>query len=62
MAVLAKLLLADAPRARERRPELPLSLDALCASMLASNPADRPRDGAAVRAALAAAVLSMEQN
>jgi hypothetical protein len=58
MAVLVKLLIAEVPRVRERNPEVPPPLDALCAWMLANHPDDRPRDGAALAAAIAAARLS----
>ncbi|WP_437940222.1 serine/threonine-protein kinase [Sorangium sp. So ce341] len=63
MATLLKVVLEDVPRASELRAEVPPYLDALCARMLAKNPAERPRDGAAVAAALEAvglgATLSM---
>lgn len=52
MALLAKIVLGDAPRVRDLRPELPAALDALVARMLAREPDDRPRDGAAVAHAL----------
>jgi serine/threonine protein kinase/tetratricopeptide (TPR) repeat protein len=53
MAVLAKILLEEAPRTRELRPEVPRALDELIASMLAKEPAGRPKDGRAVADALA---------
>jgi tetratricopeptide (TPR) repeat protein len=54
IAVLAKILLEDAPRPRELAPEVPPGLDALVARLLAKDPALRPRDGAAVLAELRA--------
>jgi len=46
MAVLAKILLEEPPRARELRPDVPEGLDALIHKMVAKDPARRPRDGA----------------
>ncbi|AUX46119.1 serine/threonine protein kinase [Sorangium cellulosum] len=54
LAVLMKVLLEDPPRVRELRPAVPAALDALIARMLAKSPSDRPRDGDAVAAKLAA--------
>jgi hypothetical protein len=54
MALLTKILFDDVPRVRELHPEIPAPLDALVASMLAKDQEDRPRDGAAVLAALSA--------
>jgi len=54
MALLAKILFEKAPRLLDIRPDLPPSLDALCARMLEKDPAKRLPDGAAVAAALAA--------
>ena len=54
MAVLAQLLLADAPRVRDLRPEVSEALDALVARLLAKDPATRPADGEAVMRALSA--------
>jgi tetratricopeptide (TPR) repeat protein len=54
MAVLAQILLADAPRVRELAPGVPAALDALVARLLAREPGQRPADGAAVLAALEA--------
>ncbi|MEJ7731433.1 MAG: protein kinase [Polyangiaceae bacterium] len=53
MAILAKIVLADAPRVRELRPEVPRALDGLVARMLAKLPGDRPRDGREVAAEMA---------
>jgi len=46
MSVLAKILLEDAPRVRELRPDAPSSLDLLIHRMVAKEPEKRPRDGA----------------
>lgn len=46
MAVLAKILLEEAPRLRELRPEVPDALDSLVQRMVSKDPARRPRDGA----------------
>ncbi len=54
MAVLAKILLDDAPRLRELRPELPAVLDELLARMLAKHPDQRPATGAQLAAELVA--------
>ncbi|WP_437684232.1 protein kinase domain-containing protein [Sorangium sp. So ce131] len=54
MAILAKILLDEPPRARERCPELPPDFDALVARLLAKDPEERPRDGAEVVEALRA--------
>jgi serine/threonine protein kinase/tetratricopeptide (TPR) repeat protein len=48
VAVLAKVLRAEAPRLRSLRPELPEALDDLVARMLSKDPASRARDGAAL--------------
>jgi hypothetical protein len=53
-AVLAKILFGTAPRVSELWPEVPDSLDALVAQMLAQDPGHRPSDGANLAAALAA--------
>ncbi len=45
MAVLAKILLDEAPRLGELRPELPRDLDNLLARCLAKRPEERPADG-----------------
>ena len=52
VAVLAKVLQEPAPRVRDLEPNVPPSLDELIASMLAKDPNDRPRDGAALLALL----------
>jgi tetratricopeptide (TPR) repeat protein len=52
MAILAKILFAEAPRVTELRPDLPRELADLTARMLAKAPEERPRDGVAVAAAL----------
>jgi eukaryotic-like serine/threonine-protein kinase len=54
MAVLAKILFEDAPRASDYRDDLPLPLDDLIARMMSKDPEARPADGAAVAAELAA--------
>jgi serine/threonine protein kinase len=60
MAVLAKILVEDARRVREIRPEVPNALDVLVHRMVAKEPEKRPRDGAQLAewiAALGAPVL-----
>lgn len=52
LAVLLKVALEDAPRLAAARADVAPALDALVASMLAKNPAERPADGAAVAEAL----------
>jgi len=54
LAVLAQLLLGEAPRLREHQPAMPAALDALVARLLAREPTSRPADGAAVLVALEA--------
>lgn len=54
IAVLASLLLSDAPRVRSIRPDVPEVLDDLVGRMLAKDPDERPVDGAAVAAELRA--------
>jgi len=53
-AVLAKILLEDAPRLSSVRVDLPAALEQLLARMLAKQRDDRPSDGHAVAAELAA--------
>ena len=52
MAVLAKVLLEEAPRARQSCPELPKEFDNLLARMLSKNPEMRPANGQEVAEAL----------
>ncbi|EYF01502.1 serine/threonine-protein kinase [Chondromyces apiculatus] len=52
MAALAKLLFQEPPRVRELRPDIPEPLERLIERMMAKTPADRPRDGNEVCAAL----------
>ncbi|MDC0742502.1 serine/threonine-protein kinase [Polyangium mundeleinium] len=54
MALFAKLLLEEAPRLAEARPDLPPRLDALMARLLAKKAASRPANGPALEAELAA--------
>jgi tetratricopeptide (TPR) repeat protein len=54
MAVLAKILLEDAPRLSTLRGDLPAALEELVARMLAKDPRQRPRDGSSVAAELEA--------
>ncbi len=54
LAVLARVLLDEAPRVSHVRPETPSELDALIFAMMARNPERRPADGAAVSLALGA--------
>jgi hypothetical protein len=49
MAVLAKVLVEEAPRVSELRPDVPEALDRLVHRMVSKDPARRPRDGAEVR-------------
>ena len=53
-AVLAKILLEDAPKLSSVRDDLPAELEQLLARMLAKHRDERPRDGRAVAAELAA--------
>ncbi|MDC3962188.1 serine/threonine-protein kinase [Polyangium jinanense] len=53
MALFAKLLLEEAPRLAEARPDLPPRLDVLMARLLAKDPTSRPANGAALEAELA---------
>ncbi|HTR52901.1 MAG TPA: protein kinase, partial [Kofleriaceae bacterium] len=52
MAVLAKILIEDAPRVSSLRGDLPAELDDLIARLVAKDPAVRPRDGRDVAALL----------
>ena len=52
-ALIAKILLEEAPRVRKLRPEVPAALDDLIARMLAKKRSQRPADAAAVAAELA---------
>jgi serine/threonine protein kinase len=51
-AVLCKICLEEPPRLRTRAPDAPMALDVLIASLLAKDPASRPRDALAVATAL----------
>ncbi|MRG95686.1 serine/threonine-protein kinase [Polyangium spumosum] len=53
-AILASLLLAEAPRVRDLRPDVPEALDDLVARMLSKDVGGRPADAGAVARALAA--------
>ncbi len=57
MAVFAKILLQDVPSLRSVCPDIPAPVDELVARMLAKSPSDRPRDGDAVAAEIAALPL-----
>jgi hypothetical protein len=46
MSILAKILLEDAPRVSEIRPDVPAFLDLLVSRMVDKDPAKRPADGA----------------
>ncbi len=59
VAVLAKVVFEEAPRASEFAPDVPDWLDRLIERMLAKDPAERPRNGSEVAEALEAAVSSM---
>ncbi len=52
MAVLAKVLLEEAPRARQLRPEMPKEFDNLLARMLSKDPLLRPANGRELAEAL----------
>ncbi len=52
MAVLAKILLDDAPSVKSLVPEIPEAIDELVASMLSKDRAARPADGRALHALL----------
>lgn len=59
VAVLAKVVFEDAPRASEFAPDVPVWLDRLVERMLAKDPAHRPRNGAEVARALEATAPSI---
>jgi len=62
LALLAKVLLEDAPRVREIAMDVPEALDSLVSEMLAKDPGARPADGsetAARLAEIAAGVLEL---
>jgi hypothetical protein len=59
MALLAKILIEEAPRLSDVVPGLPRALDELVAHLLVKDPAGRPADGAAVLAALDALELGV---
>ncbi len=52
-AVMMKLLREQVPRVRDRRPDVPESVDGVVAAMLARDPAERPADGREVAEAVA---------
>src|SRR5262249_20989300 len=54
LAVLAKTILEDAPRASELRQDVPSALDDFIARLLAKDPAKRPMDAGAVALEIAA--------
>src|SRR5262249_61900890 len=54
MALVAKVVFAEAPRLREVRPDAPAALERLLLQLLSKDPAGRPLNGAAAAAALAA--------
>lgn len=56
VAVLAKVVFEEAPRASEFAPDVPDWLDRLIERMLAKDPAERPRDGNEIARALQAGV------
>lgn len=58
IAVLARILLEDAPRVRSLRPELSAAFDALVADMLSREPGARPANAAAVLERIAALGLA----
>ncbi|MBX3229403.1 MAG: protein kinase [Labilithrix sp.] len=58
VAVLAKVLLEEAPRTRHLAPSVPPAIDELVARMLAKDPDARPRDAATVLRALEASETS----
>ncbi|MET8911160.1 protein kinase [Micromonospora sp. NPDC004551] len=54
LSVLHQHINEPPPPLRDRRPDVPVDLDALVSELLAKNPADRPADAAVVRERLAA--------
>lgn len=58
VAVLAKVVFEEAPRASEFAPDIPDWLDRLIARMLAKDPSERPSDGTEVARILQAGVSS----
>jgi len=48
LALLMRVILEDAPRLRDERPDAPAGLDALLARMMARRPEQRPADGSAI--------------
>ena len=54
MAILAKIMLEDAPLVRSIRPEIPEGIEALVSRMLSKRRDERPADGHAVRTAIEA--------
>lgn len=60
MAVLAKVLLEEAPRLRALCPEAPPALTALVDRMLAKDPGERPQSAAEVASALEGIAAEME--
>ncbi len=54
LAVLAKIILEDAPRISDLRPDLPDALDELVARAMSRQPDNRPRDGMQLAAELTA--------
>src|SRR2546423_336072 len=53
MAILCKICLEEAPRLSKLLPQVPMQLDVLVNSMLAKDPASRPRDTVMLASALA---------
>src|SRR5256885_2145852 len=53
MAILCKICLEEPPRLSKLRPDVPMQLDVLVHSMLAKDPASRPRDTVMLASALA---------